>query len=155
MNPRSNMVARFWAKVEKTEGCWLWRGAARRGYGAFSPQHGTTRPAHRVAWELANSAPIPDGLCVLHRCDNPPCVRPDHLFLGTKKDNAQDAIRKGRRGPKERCIRGHLLTPGNSCKTSVGRTCLLCVRLRTRAKAKGRSVLANYMRQTGLTRRAA
>lgn len=85
---------RFWAKVHRTETCWLWTAATTTdGYGLISK-----RGAHQVSWELHNG-PIPDGLNVLHRCDNPPCVRPDHLFIGTQQDNIQDAIRKGRMGP--------------------------------------------------------
>lgn len=73
--------------------CWIWTGARMR-YGYF--QYGKKLiGAHRVAWELRNG-PIPDGLYVLHRCDNPPCVRPDHLFLGTAADNTADMVAKGR-----------------------------------------------------------
>jgi HNH endonuclease len=86
---------RFWAKVNKGDGtgCWLWTGANNgRGYGQFG------RPptyAHRISYEFYYG-PIPQGLCVLHRCDNPPCVRPDHLWLGTKAQNSDDMARKGR-----------------------------------------------------------
>lgn len=82
---------RFWARVEKTETCWLWSGGRDPdGYGEFN---GTR--AHRASWELHNG-PIPNGLWVLHHCDNPPCVRPDHLFLGSSADNTADKVAKGR-----------------------------------------------------------
>ena len=90
---------RFWSKVALGDGCWEWQGANRRGgRGAFR-MGGRGTPmvsAYRVAWELMHG-PIPGGLFVCHHCDNPACVRPSHLFLGTAKDNAQDMVRKGRR----------------------------------------------------------
>jgi hypothetical protein len=98
------LAARFWKYVDKTthpSGCWLWTGAlTSTGYGQIgmgSKTDGTRRPhkAHRVAWELSRGK-IPQGMSVLHHCDNPPCVNPDHLFIGTQKDNAQDMGRKGR-----------------------------------------------------------
>ncbi len=92
---------RFWACVTKTEDCWEWHGPQDHGYGIVSvtDPDSTTRykniRANRFSWELHNG-PIPDGLCVCHRCDNPPCCNPDHLFLGTDEDNAHDMWNKGR-----------------------------------------------------------
>jgi hypothetical protein len=75
--------------------CWVWMGGTYpEGYGEIKID-GYVRLAHRVSWEIANGE-VPDGLCVLHKCDNPACVRPDHLFLGTKKDNVDDMVNKGR-----------------------------------------------------------
>lgn len=86
---------RFWGMVEKTDGCWLWLGSLREtGYGQFNNDGKITR-AHRFAYELAYGA-IPDDMLVCHHCDNRRCVRPDHLFVGTHKDNMQDCLRKGR-----------------------------------------------------------
>lgn len=88
---------RFWAKVVKGDGCWVWAGAKDdRGYASLGVA-GRTDRGHRVSWKLAYGD-IPQGLWVLHRCDNPPCVRPDHLFLGTARDNSVDMARKGRWG---------------------------------------------------------
>jgi hypothetical protein len=93
--PKKDPLIRFWSKVQKTDGCWLWTGAKNSwGYGQMSAMHGE-RIASRVSWVLANG-PIPDGQEVCHSCDNPPCVRPDHLFLGTTLENAQDRSRKNR-----------------------------------------------------------
>lgn len=98
---------RFWAKVNKAgpvaehvkgiDECWVWtagRNHGRMGYGVFGLE-GTALKAHRIAWALAYGD-IPEGIFVLHRCDNPQCVRPTHLFLGTHADNGRDKAEKGR-----------------------------------------------------------
>ncbi len=88
----------FWDRVQKTKRCWWFLGTKPGQYGAFSFQ-GTRFAAHRYSYELQNG-PIPCGLFILHRCDNPSCVRPEHLFAGTNLENIQDAITKGRKtGP--------------------------------------------------------
>lgn len=94
--------ARFWSRVRKRKsGCWEWIGAVNgRGYGALSLS-GKWYSAHRYAYETEVGA-IPSGLFVCHHCDNPPCVRPDHLFAGTAHDNARDMLAKGR----HRALRG-------------------------------------------------
>lgn len=95
------LLRRFMGKVspEPMSGCWLWTGAPSDDtptgqYGRFRV-HGVQERAHRVSW-LLHKGDIPDGLHVLHRCDNPACVRPDHLFLGTNQDNVADRVAKGR-----------------------------------------------------------
>jgi hypothetical protein len=88
-------AARFWSRVDKSGACWLWTLSRHDfGYGQVVVKR-RPRGAHRVAWELMNG-PIPEGMSVLHRCDNPPCCNPAHLFLGTDADNAFDKVRKGR-----------------------------------------------------------
>jgi len=90
------IAVRFWSKVHKQPGgCWLWVGATNSdGYGKLWNGHKTT-DAHRVSWEISNG-PVPAGMCVLHKCDNPPCIRPSHLFLGSNQENSLDMKRKGR-----------------------------------------------------------
>jgi hypothetical protein len=102
---RKPIAERFWKRVEKTAGCWCWTGGRLpKGYGTFSvPRDDDSSRnrgvyAHRISWELHNG-PIPDGMVVMHTCDNPPCVRPDHLTLGTAADNLRDMRQKGR-GPR-------------------------------------------------------
>jgi len=85
---------------EPNSGCYLWESTIEGdGYGQIRKNNRYTM-AHRVSWELHNGA-IPEGLCVLHRCDTPSCVNPDHLFLGTPTDNARDRDEKGRGNPRK------------------------------------------------------
>ena len=95
MDINDSIIARFWAKVDKSGECWVWTAYCdANGYGHLSV--GTKMPrAHRVSWTIHNG-PIPEGICVLHTCDNPPCVRPDHLWLGSRGDNSLDMKMKGR-----------------------------------------------------------
>lgn len=89
-------VERFMSRVAvDPDGCWLWTGLAdQHGYGRIHFEGRVTR-AHRVSW-MIHEGPIPEGQKVLHRCDTPACVRPDHLFLGTQADNMADMNAKGR-----------------------------------------------------------
>lgn len=92
---RKSVQERFWEKVTRNgKECWTWTAALRGGYGVFFDGK-KMRQAHQVSWEFTNGY-IPDGLFVLHKCDNPPCVNPDHLFLGTQVDNIRDRDNKGR-----------------------------------------------------------
>ena len=96
-----NTEERFWRYVQKADGCWLYIGAIDSyGYGIVS-DHGKVVKAHRYSWELLYG-PIPKGLCVCHHCDNPPCVNPAHLFLGTNADNTADRNAKGRQAKGDR-----------------------------------------------------
>lgn len=94
--PEDRVRARFFARVAKADGCWLWTGTTQyKGYGVFYRAKRVRVGAHRVSWEL-HFGPIPDGAQVLHRCDNPPCVNPEHLFLGDNTANVADKVSKGR-----------------------------------------------------------
>ena len=97
--PAEDLAQRFWSKVQKSDDCWLWTGA-KCGHGSYGLLHmaGTRKmkPASHVSWFLAYGSWPKDGQFACHHCDNPECVRPDHLFLGNARDNAQDSIRKGR-----------------------------------------------------------
>lgn len=86
---------RFWRHVRKSDGCWEWTGSTNdSGYGQFKVDKWPVK-AHRFSW-LLHFGSIPGDLLVCHHCDNPPCVRPDHLFLGSVDNNNHDKMRKGR-----------------------------------------------------------
>lgn len=114
---RPPMSTRFWVKMRQCAHgdlcplcCWEWTASCNKaGYGYFSVKEGdkwVTRLAHRVAWELVNAQPVPDGLQINHHCDNPPCCNPWHLYAGTHATNSLDAQQRGRLATGDR--RSHL-----------------------------------------------
>lgn len=114
---------------EPMSGCHLWTGSTNKCYGVVGKggRSGGMFQAHRLSWEFSNG-PIPDGLHVLHKCDTPACVNPDHLFLGTNGDNIRDAIAKGRQYQvaKTHCVNGHAFTPENTAFLRGNRQCRAC-----------------------------
>lgn len=100
-NSQAPLADRFWRFVEKhsDDDCWPWLGQILSGgYGRISagPKTSGGLLAHRVSWELANNSPIPEGMVVMHSCDNRSCVNPNHLSIGTHMENTWDMIKKGR-----------------------------------------------------------
>lgn len=100
---RKSIEERYWAMVDKRgdNECWGWKGSLKcnpMGYGVLGRggRGNGHVGAHVVSWEIANERKVPDGMFVCHACDNPPCTNPKHLFVGTCKDNMQDALLKGR-----------------------------------------------------------
>ncbi len=137
------MAVRFWRCVERRgpDECWPAHGSrlsSRYGYIRIKFQrNGVIRNilAHRLSWMLRHGREIPDGMLIMHTCDNPPCVNPSHLVLGTKKTNAEDASIKGRYPQQCRthCKHGHEFTVDNTIRTGERvRRCKTCMRTRTR-----------------------
>lgn len=137
-----NGLAEFEKRIKKTSSCWEWMLSPCGKYGFFYIGYGLYLYAHRVAWEFYRG-PIPQGLHVLHHCDNPICINPEHLFVGTLQDNATDMVNKGRHAGQKRthCPRGHALVHPNLVKIPKGRSCRKChnlVALRYHHAKKGR-----------------
>lgn len=121
---------RFWSKVNQSDECWTWTASKDdKGYGKIGlPGRKGWGFAHRVSYSLEHGVELTPDQKVLHRCDNPPCVRPDHLFLGTAADNAADMVAKGRsRGQKvTHCVHGHSLE--DAYRYGTKRVCRQCKR---------------------------
>jgi hypothetical protein len=155
---RLDPVQNWWSKVVVGEGCWMWTaGTDRDGYGKFAIGHGkqdqTHTRAHRFAYELL-VGPIPDGMVVMHSCDTPACVNPDHLSVGTPLDNNDDKVAKGRhaklwgtplaRSRQTECKHGHPFDERNTRIMASGhRRCRQCERDNARRhywRKKGKEV---------------
>ncbi len=127
----------FWSNVLKSgsgNDCWIWMAAKNEhGYGLLN-WHGHMWKAHRVSYELSRG-PIQEGKFILHHCDVPACVRPDHLFIGTQADNIKDMQSKGRmrnqNTNKTHCPSGHIYTKENTRINKGKRYCRICSRINT------------------------
>ena len=134
---RATEVERFWARVDRKgpSDCWEWTGAKLpKGYGQCN-WRGQTTQTHRLAYALSNPQNIPGARLVLHTCDNPPCCNPQHLWLGTAKDNTADMMSKGRQkfiSRRTHCPRGHEYSEENTLwvwqrrRTYLARRCKAC-----------------------------
>jgi len=148
---RSRLDAGFWAKTDRSGECWNWTGKrqvlvdGRLGYGRLR-RFGRQIYAHRRAYELA-IGPIPDRMLVLHSCDNPACIRPEHLHLGTHSDNLREAWARGiqprSKTPLATCRRGHVFDETNTIRRRNGRRlCRVCTRAYELARGEGITVPA-------------
>jgi hypothetical protein len=143
---KGDIASRLFGRIERLpwSGCWIWMGYIREtGYGEIYTAKGR-RPSktHRVAWEIANQRHIPDGMFVCHSCDVPACINPAHLWIGTQKENMEDASIKGRviglgSTRKTHCPKGHPYDATNTYMDRNGaRNCRHCHAAKLRARRK-------------------
>lgn len=130
---------RFWARVYKTWNCWFWIGGMNRGYGAMVPDtYSQNIPAHVFSYRM-HKGEIPPGMLVMHTCDTPQCVNPDHLILGTSKDNAKDSANKGtvwmqlHADTRTTCRNGHDISQAGFYEYGGRRWCKVCKKITNQA----------------------
>lgn len=131
---------RFWAKVDQSNGCWLWKASLdRKGYGQFR-LNGKMRRAHSISYELTVGE-VPDGLVLDHLCRNPKCVRPDHLKPKTQRENVLCGTSFASINyAKTHCIHGHEFTKANTYIRPYGaRDCRACILTRVKKYKKGKT----------------
>lgn len=120
----ADLEARFWANVDKADGCWTWLASTTsEGYGQIRAD-GINRSAHRLSWEMSQG-PVPHGLVLDHLCRNRACVNPDHLEPVTQRVNVQ----RGERAQRTHCPRGHAYSPENTRVRAGKRNCVACHRI--------------------------
>jgi hypothetical protein len=135
-SPEQRFLEKVSIPVDLSE-CWEWTASKKKGYGQFK-WNGKMVLAHRYSYLMFNGELI-DGLVIMHRCDNPSCVNPNHLDQGTYKDNMQDCLSKGRHkeANKTHCPHGHEYTEENTRNSlTSGRQCLTCARAYDRRRRK-------------------
>lgn len=154
MNNATSIAHRLSAAVEKVteSGCWIWMGREWRGYGLLSVKSKNTR-AHRISYEV-HIGPIPDGMIVCHSCDVRSCINPDHLWIGTVKDNNNDALQKGRQRNgnmgKTHCPKGHEYAGPNLVIREQGRRgCKVCRNEVLRNKRRRKQALQQARGRSG------
>jgi len=128
-------IERFMSRVNKTDSCWLWNASTDgNGYARFVINRKSVI-ASRFSYK-SFVGEIPNGLFVLHKCDNPKCVNPEHLFTGTQTDNMQDMLKKGRnpRSVKTHCPQGHEYSEQNTYKYCNRRHCKTCMKARSKER---------------------
>lgn len=148
--PKESLEKRFYKHITKLpNGCWEWSGLRNYyGYGIIAKSYSLPRhkKAHRASWEI-HRGPIPDGLFVCHHCDNPPCCNPDHLFLGTCKDNIQDLVKKKRHcfgeAMRERMLK-HAVKGGEHCCAKLTADAIRAIRSGLKEGILGKDFALEY-----------